>query len=672
MIQNPIKFVYYSANGTNTDFSYAFNGTSGFDTKVTSEVKAAILNPDGTRDINPNFAVLQDAYGNLTGFIRFATAPIADAVVYIYRETQETQDIEYKTSSGFDGVDIEKSYDKLTKQAQEIDNHARNKTIQLDMFQETVLSLILTNSLNQDQMMYIDWSTLTIKFTSFKRGQVVTTPTSGEDEQALVMIRPYTDVTGAPILQYSVDQGVSWRSVLNGGAADIHNNLLDRDADDAHPMSAITGLVAALQAISDNVAQNTTDIETNSDNIAQNTSDIQDNTQRIEAIEGRGGALTYNDFGTVTPTQQALTQYACESIWGTGGVFTWNSGTPSASTYVINSVTHTALEIFNSTWVKNTNITDPVPANRDHIWQLVNTPDTGPAVFSWTDTGKNDSIATASSTYAGVIKKYSSTGSETDGTMDQKAITQAIINSVTYPKKYITGLNWVYVSTTSFKIETGECLDSTNAKLLTLSSDFTKTLSTFATGSGNGGLATGLTLAANTKYFVFLVNNGTNSDIMFDTSSTGANIPGTWTYKRFLTVFTTNASSQIIYNLQTSYGNKVDVNLSIDIDATIGTVTVSLANYIPYELSNNIIMLCQRVVALEATGNYTFYADSNIVYSCLWNSTVGGANGELANSYFLNPITVKKTTYNIVRTVTNAAGALSSAILQFTGFNFQR
>lgn len=45
---------------------------------------------------------------------------------------------------------------------------------------------------------------------------------------------------------------------------------------------------------------------------------------RLNALEGRGGPVKARDFGTETPSQQALTRHACESIWGEGGSFAWD------------------------------------------------------------------------------------------------------------------------------------------------------------------------------------------------------------------------------------------------------------------------------------------------------------------------------------------------------------
>ena len=211
MVTDPIKFVYLVGDGVTTDFSYAYNGTVGFDADVAEDVKAAILNPDGTRDTNPNFAVMQDTYGNFIGKIRFAVAPVANAIIYIYRATPQTQETEYKTSSGFDAQNVEKDFDKLTKLAQETASHTRNKTLQLDMFQEAVLKLILTSSENQNQMLFIDFENLTFKFTDFTKGQTVITPAAGSDDKTDLMLRHQTDnETGSVYLAFSIDQGKTW------------------------------------------------------------------------------------------------------------------------------------------------------------------------------------------------------------------------------------------------------------------------------------------------------------------------------------------------------------------------------------------------------------------------------------------------------------------------------
>jgi hypothetical protein len=140
--------------------------------------------------------------------------------------------------------------------------------------------------------------------------------------------------------------------------------------------------------------------------------EVTDINSRINALAGLGGALPHNDFGaSASVTDETLTEYACQSIWGAGGSFTWNSAEPWNSTYVIDDTTHTAVEIFNSTWVRND--------NDNHKFVLTNTPTTNPQVFDWSDVGI-DTVAQFTDTLSGVILGDSDTfgkvKSNSDGT----------------------------------------------------------------------------------------------------------------------------------------------------------------------------------------------------------------------------------------------------------------
>jgi hypothetical protein len=126
--------------------------------------------------------------------------------------------------------------------------------------------------------------------------------------------------------------------------------------------------------------------------------DIAAVAARLNAVEGRGGPIAARDFETEAPSQEALTQYACERIWNAGGTFVWNGGSPAASTYTAaDGTVHTAGEIFNSTWVRNTY------NGINHRIVLANTPDTEPAVFAWEDVGY-DTVGIATDTLAGLVK----------------------------------------------------------------------------------------------------------------------------------------------------------------------------------------------------------------------------------------------------------------------------
>lgn len=230
MVTDPINFVYCEGDGTTTDFSYAYNGITGFDIVDGDTVKAAILNPDGTRDLNPNFAVLKDAYNHYSGFVRFSTAPIAGAVVYLYRETPETQENNWETSSGFSARTITKAFDKVVRLIQEVFFHAQHRTVQTDKFQEDVLQMLLMSSENDNELMFVDWENKKIAYTQFTRGQVVISDAPGEHESTKFILRVnyYADgVNTYPFLEFSMDGGNTWTSVSGIGAASVFGIWLD-------------------------------------------------------------------------------------------------------------------------------------------------------------------------------------------------------------------------------------------------------------------------------------------------------------------------------------------------------------------------------------------------------------------------------------------------------------
>jgi hypothetical protein len=53
----------------------------------------------------------------------------------------------------------------------------------------------------------------------------------------------------------------------------------------------------------------------------------------LNEVEGRGGPVAAHDFGSEAPAQAAVTQYACEAIWGSGGTFAWNAGNDNTGGY---------------------------------------------------------------------------------------------------------------------------------------------------------------------------------------------------------------------------------------------------------------------------------------------------------------------------------------------------
>lgn len=216
MVSEPIVFRYFVGDGVETKFPYAYNGTSGFDAVDPNTVKAAILNTDGTRNMNPSFTVLRDAQQNLSGEILFTEAPAQGAVIYIYRETPETQETEWDSNSMFSVGSIRKAFDKLTRLVQEVFYHSKNKTLQLDPFQQQVLRLILTDVDDNRKLMFVDWDNQVITYTDFTIGRIVLSNEAGANDAHKIILRinSYTiDGNPVPYLEFSDNGGASWHPV---------------------------------------------------------------------------------------------------------------------------------------------------------------------------------------------------------------------------------------------------------------------------------------------------------------------------------------------------------------------------------------------------------------------------------------------------------------------------
>ena len=128
----------------------------------------------------------------------------------------------------------------------------------------------------------------------------------------------------------------------------------------------------------------------------------------------------------------------------------------------------------------------------------------------------------------------------------------------------------------------GQCSDSTN--VVTISgTPFTKTLAAFAAGTGNGGMGTGLTVAASTWYFPFAAIIGGRFDIFFDTTPIPTHFPASTTAYRRLRPIKTDGSSNILAH--SAKGDLVQWgNCAMDfnpLNLTSGAATQNLAFNVP-------------------------------------------------------------------------------------------
>lgn len=134
------------------------------------------------------------------------------------------------------------------------------------------------------------------------------------------------------------------------------------------------------------------------------------------------------------------------------------------------------------------------------------------------------------------------------------------------------------------QVSTGLCADSTNTTVLTLSSAITKQIDVdWAEGDGDGGFPSGLTIANDTWYHLFVIAKADGTtDAGFDTSLTAANLladaTGYTKYRRVGSVLT-DASANILDFTATDIGGALRVvwkDAKLDVDVTnLGTSQVS-------------------------------------------------------------------------------------------------
>lgn len=123
------------------------------------------------------------------------------------------------------------------------------------------------------------------------------------------------------------------------------------------------------------------------------------------------------------------------------------------------------------------------------------------------------------------------------------------------PKGYIDGLTLSQGSTTTLGIAAGVCRDDSNSFDITLASAYTKSTSSWAVGTGNGGLDTGA-IASSTWYYTYAIYRPDSgvSDILFTATYGSPTMPANYTKKRYIGAFKTDSSSHVPVILQ--YGDE--------------------------------------------------------------------------------------------------------------------
>ena len=175
------------------------------------------------------------------------------------------------------------------------------------------------------------------------------------------------------------------------------------------------------------------------------------------------------------------------------------------------------------------------------------------------------------------------------------------------PRGYLSGMGLSNATDTEHDITVavGEVRDNANAVDIVLASAMTKRIdATWASGSGNGGLASGVSIATNTWYHVHAIVVSGSVDIGFDTSVTAANLVANNSASAFRRIgaVLTDGSSNILNFIQD--GDEFIFKAQIvNINATaIGTSRVTQAVSTPLGVQTRAILGLVGQVASSNSG----------------------------------------------------------------------
>lgn len=185
--------------------------------------------------------------------------------------------------------------------------------------------------------------------------------------------------------------------------------------------------------------------------------------------------------------------------------------------------------------------------------------------------------------------------------------TVALLSDVvsTPPRNHIDGYQMSTAgSSTTMAIGAGQAANSTNAVYITLVSSLNKTTSSWAVGTGNGGLDTG-TIANNTWYHFYAIRRPDTGvvDVVFSTNATSPTLPTNYTQFRRIGARRTNGSGQ--WDSFTQIGDLFIINTPIlDVnDGASGTTdkTGTLTN-----VPTGVNTLVNANVSIGNNGNHAY------------------------------------------------------------------
>lgn len=319
-LTTPYTRVFYVSDGITSAYPFPFTGISRDYIRVNLQL------PDGTIQENVNVSIPLKSNGELVGNIIFGadSIPVNGAKIMIERVTPATQDTNYTNSIQFDSSSIDFSFDKLTARVQEIMDKTKNSMVSVHPFQETAINLQQMTETNQNQYLQIDFANRLIKTGLFME---ILSPAQqfrvSADNANWIPLPKSTDIqefrqrTLANPLRYIFEYriGNKWYSVGSNGEPVImnHNDLDNRNAEDCHPQSAITGLVDLLKTLAVKTTDFQTGITSQNKGITQAEYKTLDEKIDTAALSGTNigtywFGLTGNQSGFVVPNPTSADQ----------------------------------------------------------------------------------------------------------------------------------------------------------------------------------------------------------------------------------------------------------------------------------------------------------------------------------------------------------------------------
>ena len=208
------------------------------------------------------------------------------------------------------------------------------------------------------------------------------------------------------------------------------------------------------------------------------------------------------------------------------------------------------------------------------------------------------------------------------------------------PRGYLSGLGLSNNSSDTehdIDIAVGEARDTADGVDLTIASTFTKKIdATWASGSGNGGMANGVSLAGDTWYHVYLVElDAGGTDAGFDTSTTAANLVATSgvasAYRRIGSVLT-DSSSNILNFTQFQNEFIYDVQINNVNGSALGTSRVLQAVSAPLGFETQAILGLLGVVSGSNSGVRITLTHPNVTDATPASDNVNNAGENSSNN----------------------------------------